>query len=317
MGSPYRPLAKPHWLPIGQTPLAKPYFITVPRSGFVTLAGLPNAGKSTLLNRLVGEKLSITSPKPQTTRDRIVGIRTQGDVQMVLLDTPGLLEPEHELHARMRSRALRALLDADVIVYVADATRGAPQDFNALVGPDPARRAPVVLALNKADRLAAASRDAFAASHADAVLLSAIDGTGLDALVDRVAARLPESPPLYPADELSTQPMRFFVGELVREAALEQLDEEVPHAISCVVEEYRENRSPVYIRATLYVERESQKRILIGAGGARIRELGTAARARIETLAGVSVFLDLWVKVQPHWRRDPGALDRFGYRLSE
>jgi GTP-binding protein Era len=283
----------------------------------VTLAGLPNAGKSTLLTRLVGEKLAITSPKPQTTRDRIVGIRTEGDVQMVLLDTPGLLEPEHELHARMRARSLRALVDADVIVYVADATRGAPADFISLVGADARRRAPVLLALNKIDRLAADSLDRLAASAPDALLLSAADGRGIDTLIERIGALLPEAPPLYPADELSTQPMRFFVAELVREAALEQLDDEVPHAISCVVEEYRENRTPVYIRATLFVERASQKRILVGAGGSRIRDLGTAARVRVEALAGTPVYLDLWVKVQPHWRRDPSALDRLGYRASE
>ncbi|HKS07196.1 MAG TPA: GTPase Era [Gemmatimonadaceae bacterium] len=289
----------------------------MPRSGFVTLAGLPNAGKSTLLNRLVGEKLAITSPKPQTTRDRIVGIRTDGDVQMVLFDTPGLLEPEHELHARMRARSLRALIDADVIVYVADATRGAPAEFTALVGEDDKRRAPVVLAMNKVDRLTSVSLDTLRAAHPDALFLSAADGTGIGTLIERIAALLPEAPPLYSADELSTQPMRFFVAELVREVALEQLDDEVPHAVSCVVEEYRENRSPVYIRATLFVERASQKRILIGANGARIRELGTAARTRVEALAGTPVYLDLWVKVQPHWRRDPSALDRLGYRPSE
>jgi GTP-binding protein Era len=287
------------------------------RAGFVALAGLPNAGKSTLLNRLVGEKLAIVSPKPQTTRDRIVGIRSEADVQMILLDTPGLLEPEYELHTRMRARARQALADADVIVHVTDARRTAPAPLAELAGLDRPPAAPVIVVANKVDLLDAADRGAAAGKFGDAVLVSALSGEGVDALLERITALLPESPALYPVDELSTQPLRFFAAELVREAALEQLEDEVPYSIACVIEEFREDRSPVYIRATLFVERESQKRILIGSGGARIRELGTAARTRIEALTGAPVYLDLWVKVQPHWRREPHVLDRLGYRLTD
>jgi GTP-binding protein Era len=287
------------------------------KSGFVALVGLPNAGKSTLLNRLVGEQLAITSPKPQTTRDRVVGILTDGDAQMVFVDTPGLLEPEYELHARMRATSQRALQDADVVVHVADAALGVPAEVGALAGLAAPIRAPVIVVLNKMDLLSGGERESAARAVPDSVLISARDGEGVAALLLRITAALPEGPFHFPADELSTQPLRFFVAEFVREAALAQLDDEVPYSVACVIEEFREERAPLYIRAVLYVERESQKRILIGAKGARIRALGSAARVRIEALLGASVYLDLWVKVQPHWRREPHVLDRLGYRLPD
>ncbi len=285
------------------------------RAGFVAIAGRPNAGKSTLLNRIVGEKLAITSPKAQTTRDRVVGIRTDADVQMVLLDTPGLLDPDYELHERMRRTAHRALEDADVIVHLHDAARGVPEPLHVLAGLERPPRAPVILALNQIDRVTSDAQRGLAEQRPDAILCSALDGTGIDALLDAVRQRLPETPLLYPEDELSTLPVRFFAAELIRETALDQLEEEIPYSIACVIEEFRETRAPVYIRATLFVERESQKRILIGAKGARIKALGSAARTKIERLVGAPVFLDLWVKVEPNWRRKPHVLDRLGYRL--
>ena len=286
------------------------------KSAFVALVGLPNAGKSTLLNRLVGEKLSITSAKPQTTRDRIIGIRTEGETQLVFFDTPGLLEPEHVLHERMRASALRALEDADVVVFVADATRGAPPPLDQLVDATTRRTAPVITALNKCDRLTAEQRAALESAVPGSVGISATQGDGIEALLQAISAHATPGAWPYPGDELSTQPVRFFAGELVREAALEQLEEEVPHGIACVIEEFREGQTPVYIRATLYVERESHKRIVIGAGGSRIRALGAAARERIEALVGAPVYLDLHVKVDPRWRREQSAVDRMGYRGS-
>ena len=287
------------------------------RAGIVTVVGRPNSGKSTLLNRVVGQKLSITSEKPQSTRDRIVGIRTDDGVQMVLFDTPGLLSPRYALQQAMRGTALEALRDADVIVYLADARDGVPaplQEAAELAAPP---SAPVIVVLNKVDALAPGELARLREAAPDARFISALTGEGVQELLAAVGAQLPESPFLYPDDDVSTQSLRFFASELVRETALEQLNDEVPYSVACEIEEFREDRTPLYIRAVIYVERESQKRILIGAGGAKIRDIGKAARAKVETLVGARVYLDLWVKVLPNWRRNAHSLQRFGYRLNE
>ncbi|HEX5409930.1 MAG TPA: GTPase Era [Gemmatimonadaceae bacterium] len=287
------------------------------RSGIVTVVGKPNAGKSTLLNRIVGQKLSITSPKPQSTRERVVGILSTADTQMIVTDTPGLLNPRYALQRAMQAAARRALEDADVIVYLADALDGPPPTLVEAAGLDSALHAPVILALNKVDALEPNQRDALAAARPAALLLSARTGEGVDTLLRHLTDALPESPFLYPADDVATQPLRFFASECIRETALEQLNDEVPYSVACVIEEFREERHPVYIRAVMHVERESQKRILIGHKGARIRDIGRAARAKIEDLVGAAVYLDLWVKVLPNWRRDARTLRRLGYRLPE
>ncbi len=287
------------------------------RAGIVAVVGKPNAGKSTLLNRLVGEKLSIVSAKPQSTRDRVVGIHTADDVQMVVLDTPGLLNPRYPLQRAMRATALRALTEADVIVYLADATAGPAAPLVEAARLDAPPRAPVLVAYTKADLLAPAERDQLSARVPNGLLISAHSGEGIDRLVAACREHLPESPFLYPEDELSTQTVRYFAAELIRETALEQLGDEVPYSIACEIEEFREQEVPIYIRAVLHVERESQKRILIGAKGTRVRNIGQAARVKIEALVGRRVYLDLWVKVLPNWRRNIAALRRFGYRLPE
>jgi GTPase len=277
------------------------------RAGFVTLAGKPNAGKSTLLNRLIGQRLSITSPKPQSTRDRVVGILTRDTdgtpdgtapgadepgtaspepAQLILFDTPGLIEPRDDLQRSMRSAALIALADADVIIYLADAMAGQPPSLEVAAGLSTSPRAPVILALNKSDilppgRAAITSEPADGSRHAATYLISAATGDGVSALLDAVTAMLPESPFLYPADDVSTQPLRFFASELIRETAFEQLEQELPYSLAAQIEEFREEQSPVYIRAILYVERDSQQGILIGHKGARIREIGRAARIKI------------------------------------
>ena len=264
------------------------------RAGIVTVVGKPNAGKSTLLNRIVGEKLSIVSPKPQSTRDRIVGIHTHDDVQMIVLDTPGLLNPAYPLQRAMRGTALAALEDADVVLYLVDATeRSAPTSLVEAAGsshaPHGARR---LVAFNKIDAALDARRALeLQTQHPDAHLISAVTGEGVDRAARRQLAQLlPESPFLYPEDEISTQTVRFFVSELIRETALEQLEDEVPYSVACEVEEFREDRTPVYIRAVLYVERESQKRILIGAGRthSRDRARGTHEDRGARRRAGVS-----------------------------
>lgn len=285
----------------------------MPRAGIVTVAGYPNAGKSTLLNRLVGEKLAITSSKPQSTRHQIVGIRTEGEAQMVILDTPGLLEPRDTLHSAMRNAALAAVRDADVLVHVVDATGRIPENFQSAAHLEAPPRARVVVALNKVDLLTAERRTALVAAHPEAVCIAATTGEGVESLVTAITRHLPVSPYLYPDDELSTQPVRFFCAEFVRETALEQLGEELPHALACEIEEYREGSTPLYIRVVLYVERDSQKRIVIGANGQQIKKLGRSAREKIERFVGQPVYLDLWVKVLPNWRKNRSAVLRLGY----
>lgn len=284
------------------------------RAGFVTLVGRPNAGKSTLLNRLVGERLAIVSPKPQSTRDRVVGILSDELTQIIFLDTPGLLEPRYALHRAMRHAAQKAIADADVIVHLVDATAPSEDDLTELAGLTSAPKAPIIRVLNKIDQLAKPA-DAIAVDQP--LRIAALTGEGVDALLVAIRALLPESPFLYDAEDVSTQQMRFFVAEFLRETVLEQLDDEVPYGIAVAIEEYREADDPVYIRAVMYVERDSQKRIVIGAGGARIKAIGQAARAKIEPLVGSRVFLDLWVKELHNWRRDHNALARLGYRLPE
>lgn len=287
------------------------------KAGIVTVAGAPNAGKSTLLNRIIGQKLAITSQKPQSTRDRVVGIHTTGDMQMIIFDTPGLLEPKYALQESMRSTSLRALSDADVIVYLADATNGSPVSLGEAAGLEHAPRAPIITVLNKSDQLNPIRRAELEAANPNAVLISAMTGDAVDALMTKLEAGLPEGPFLYPDDDVSTQSVRFFVSEMIRETVLEQLHDEVPYSVAVGIEEFREGRSPLYIRAVIYVERDSQKRIVIGSGGARIREVGQASRKKIETFVGETVYLDLWVKVAPNWRRSTSALERFGYHIGK
>jgi GTPase len=255
------------------------------------------------------------SPKPQSTRDRVVGIRTADDVQMIVFDTPGLLNPSYALQRAMRAAALEALRDADVIVYLIDATDPVVEPLHIAAALDTPPRAPTIVAFNKSDLLTTTRRDTLREQWPDARFISATQGEGVDELLRAAAAHLPESPFLYPEDEISTQHLRFFVGELVRETALEQLSDEIPYSIACEIEEFREERSPIYIRAVLHVERDSQKGILIGDKGKRIKSIGQSARRKIEALLEKPVYLDLWVKVLANWRKKEHALARFGYRL--
>jgi GTPase len=289
---------------------------TTTRAGHVALVGKPNAGKSTLLNKLLGLKLAITSPKPQSTRVSAVGIVSGPTSQMVLLDTPGLLDPAYTLQRSMLASAIAALRDADVAVYVHDATTGPPPALESLLPPDTPRPRATLIWANKSDLLNAGNRDALA-SAANVIVGSAESGAGIETLLARIESHLPVSPFLYPNDELSTQPIRFFAAEAIRESALSILHEEVPYGIFVDIEEFREGKSPIYIRAILYVERDSQKGIVLGAKGRTIREIGSAARVLIENLVEGAVYLDLWVKVMPDWRKDAGALRRFGFHVPQ
>ncbi len=282
----------------------------MPKCGVVTLAGLPNVGKSTLLNALVGEHLGIVSPKPQSTRMPVVGVLTDGEVQFVFTDSPGLLEPAYRLQEAMRQAALGALADADVIAYLHPLAQHPAPPLADVAGHRP--RAPIITVYTQADRIPPQARPALEPS--DALCVSAVSGEGLVGLRERLAAALPDGPWLYDPEQLAAQPLRFFAAEYVREAAFAHLGEELPYSVTCVVEEFRESAEPVYIRAVVYVERDSQKGMVIGRGGRTIRAIGAAARERTEALLGQRVFLDLHVKVLPKWRRSDAALKRLGYR---
>jgi GTP-binding protein Era len=279
------------------------------RCGTVVLAGLPNVGKSSLLNALVGERLAIVSPKAQSTRVPVVGVLTRGDDQFIFTDPPGLLTPSYQLQERMREAALRAIAGAEVIAHLHPLPDAPAPPFVAAAGLSAAPQAPVVAVYTKADLVPPERRPPLLAG----IAVSSATGEGMDALLDTLAERLPSGPFHYSADEMATQPLRFFVSEYVREAAFEVLEEELPYSVACEIEEFRESETPTYIRATVYVERDSQKGIVIGHQGRTIKAIGQAARARIEGLMGGTVYLDLNVKVLSNWRRQEGLLRRLGY----
>ena len=282
----------------------------MPRCGTVVLAGRPNAGKSTLLNALVGQKLAIVSPRPQSTRQPTMGLRSDAEAQYLFVDAPGLLQPRDALQQAMQSAALGVLAGADAIIHLHPLPDAPAPPLTGAAGLDRPPRAPVLTVYTKADLLEETRRPRV---EATALVVSAISGEGLEQLVDRLRDALPESPFLYQTDELSTQPVRHFAAEFVREAALARLGEEVPYSIHVEIDEFREREEPVYIRAVLHVERKSQKGIVVGRGGKTIRAIGQAARPAIESLLGRPVYLDLWVKVLPNWRRRADILKRLGY----
>ncbi len=287
----------------------------MPRCGDVALAGAPNVGKSSLLNALVGEHLAIVSPKAQATRLPVIGLRTDGDTQFVFHDLPGLLDPAYPLQERMRGAALEAIGGADLILYLHPAPDAPAPPFVAVARLDAPARAPIMVVYTKGDLVTPARRSELAA--AGAAVVSTETGAGIDSLLAAVRDRLPQGEFRYAAEDVGTQPLRFFVTEYLREAAFELLDEELPYAFAAEVEEFREAERPVYIRVSLFVERESQKAMVIGRGGRTIKAIGAHARGRMETLIGAPVYLDCWVKVLPRWRRTPAALTRFGFPATD
>lgn len=298
------------------------------RAGFVAVVGRPNTGKSTLINALLGQKVSIVSPKPQTTRNRLLGILTRPDAQIVFLDTPGIHHPRHKLGEVLVETAAAALPAADALLWVVDIS-AAPNDEDRKVAAIIAAnrtRLPLLLGLNKIDRLGDASNRAKAPSYedeyaglapsAEVLRISAVRGDGLEELAAWLAGRMPLSPPLFPPDQVTDQQVRFMAGELVREAVLHHLRDEVPHSVAVLVNEFTERENGMtYISAAVYVERPTQKMIVLGKDGTMIRQIGQAARHQIEELLETRVFLDLWVKVRPKWRTDEEELRRLGYQL--
>jgi GTP-binding protein Era len=295
------------------------------RAGFVALVGRPNAGKSTLLNRLVGEKMAIVSRRPQSTRTRITGIRTLSHAQVVFVDTPGLHAPAGQLGQLMQKTVERALEDVDLVCWVADATA-------RLSGPgvddvDRLRGIPVPVygCLNKIDLLAPKSRllpliGAYRARYpfAEIVPISAEDGTNCDRLLDLIVRAMPERPAYFPPDYLTDQPETFYVAEVIREKIFQLTHQEVPYACAVRVLELAERQRPecLYVRASIFVEHESQKGIVIGKGGAMLKRIGSAARQDLERFFGVKAYLDVAVQVRRNWRSDEKALREFGFLLT-
>lgn len=290
------------------------------RSGFVSIIGRPNAGKSTLLNSILGEKVSIVSPKPQTTRNVIRGIKNIEDCQIVFLDTPGIHKGRGLLNEFMVKAALQSLRDVDAVIYLVEAGRISGDDRFIIEG---LKRldCPVILGINKIDtidkREALPLIDTFSKllTFKDIVPISALKGDGVDILLKIVSGLLPEGPKYFPDDILTDQPERFVVAEIVREKVFRFTHEEVPYSTAVAVERFEEKKggSLVSISATITVERDSQKAIVIGKKGVMLKKIGTAAREDIEKLLGAKVFLELFVRVQEEWTKKPGALKEFGY----
>ena len=289
------------------------------RSGFVALVGKPNVGKSTLLNALLGQKIAIVSPKPQTTRVAQRGILNLEHAQIIFVDTPGIHDPRTKLGSFMVEQARRSIPDADVVCFVVDLSTPPNRTEQRIADLARRARAPRILVLNKLDQ-----RPRGGVNFLDAyrelgpwdmeVAVSALRRKGLETLVDELVRRLPAGPPLYPVDQITDQSEREHAAELVREQVLRYIEQEVPHGVAVEVEEWEEKGQAVYIRMTIYVEKDSQKGILIGAAGAMLKRIGSGARRGIEETIGRQVYLELWVKVRPNWRDDSSSLHWLGYR---
>ncbi|MCX7970766.1 MAG: GTPase Era [Negativicutes bacterium] len=292
------------------------------RSGFIGIVGRPNVGKSTLVNRLIGQKLAVVSPKPQTTRSRLVGIVNLPDAQVILVDTPGIHQPSHRLGEEMVKTAARAAGEADVVVWLVDGLAAVGEGERKIAGMMRLLSQPVVMAINKIDLAAREDERQLIGREyetmgrfAAVVRLSARRGDNVDRLLKTLVGLLPEGPRYYPEDMLTDAPERVIAGEIVREKALLHLHDEVPHALAVSVDQFRTgSNGTTYVAATVYVERPSQKGIVIGRGGAALKAVGTAARPELEMLLGSKVYLDLRVKVRKDWRQDPASLKTFGYR---
>ncbi|MDF2564763.1 MAG: era [Massilibacillus sp.] len=290
------------------------------KSGFVAVIGRPNVGKSTLVNSLIGQKIVIMSDKPQTTRNKILCVLTQDDAQIVFIDTPGIHKPKHKLGEYMVKAAENTLKEVDVILFVVDASEELGAGELYILERLQSTNKPVILVVNKIDKinkqqvLPTISRYSERYNFIGVVPISAKEETNLDGLITEVKKHLEEGPQYYPSDMVTDQPERLVTAELIREKVLHLTREEIPHAIAVDIEEMATRKNDdVYIRATIYVERDSQKGIVIGAKGALLKEIGAMARVDIENLLGSKVYLDLWVKVKKDWRNRDGILRGLGY----
>jgi GTP-binding protein Era len=291
------------------------------RSGFVSIIGRPNAGKSTLLNALVGQKVAIVADKPQTTRTSIQGVLTTPEAQVIFLDTPGIHKGDSPLNKRLMDAVRASLEERDLLLFIADATRGFEEKDRRAIDVAGRTGTPVVLVLNKVDLvkdkallLPLIEQYKAILDFADYVPVSASRGSGLEDLLRVILERLPEGPAYFPEDHVTDQPERFLAAELVREKVLLATRQEVPHSVTVSVEKWEETPRLTSIYATIHVEREGQKGIVIGARGAMLKRIGTLARAEMERIFGVKIYLDLHVRVQPGWREKPAFLNALDWR---
>ncbi len=290
------------------------------RSGFAAIVGRPNAGKSTLVNRLVGQKIAIVTSKPQTTRNRIQGIVTKPQGQIVFIDTPGLHEADSALGRQMMQEVASALEGIDVLLLMADASAMHPHADELLLEKAERFRGKTILALNKIDRLPKPKLLPLIESFAKAfefsaiVPISALQGTGCDELLGEILMQLPQGEPYFPEDQVTDQPERFLAAEIIREKAIQLTYHEVPHALAVVVEKYEEKPKLLRIEALMNVERDSQKKILIGHKGEMLKKIGTEARKELEAILGSKIYLGLFVKVAPDWRESPQKVRELDWR---
>jgi GTP-binding protein Era len=292
------------------------------KSGFVSILGRPNVGKSTLLNRLIGAKIAIVADKPQTTRTSIQGVLTLPEAQIVFLDTPGIHKADSLLNKHMMDAVRAALDQRDLLLFLADASRRFADEDRHAIDLVKKTNSPALLILNKTDRLGKDKGallpliEQYSARHEFAACLpiSARTGDGVDRLRQAIIERLPEGPAYFPPDHITDQPERFLAAEIVREKILQSTREEVPHSVAVAVDAWEETPKLTRIYCTIYVERAGQKGIIIGAGGAMLKEIGTQAREEMERIFGRKVYLDLHVKVQPNWREKPGFLAALDWR---
>ena len=291
------------------------------KSGYVAIIGAPNVGKSTLLNQLLGQKIAITSEKPQTTRNRILGMAHLPQAQLIFLDTPGIHPAKGRLNVRIVEVALKVLEDVDLVVFITDAASRDKASDEIILQSLTKKNLPVILAINKIDlvkkKMLLPLIDQWHNAYPfEAIVpISALDGTQVDELVSEMVAMLPEGPKYYPDDSVTDMPERFIAAEMIREKVFRLTGEEIPYAVAVTVESFKERtgKNLIDIQATIHVERESQKPIIIGKGGGMLKRIGAHAREEIEHMVGCKVFLNLWVRVQKNWTRDERAMRTFGY----
>lgn len=295
------------------------------KSGFISIIGRPNVGKSTFLNRVIGQKIAIMSDKPQTTRNKVQGVLTTNDAQFIFIDTPGIHKPKHKLGDFMMKVAQNTLKEVDVILFMVNAQEGYGRGEEFILEKFQSIKTPIFLVINKIDQVHPDKLMTLIESYkekydfSEIIPISALEGNNVETLLEQIKKYIPEGPQYYPADQVTDHPERFIVSELIREKALHLTREEIPHSLAVLIDkmERKEEKDVVHVMATIIVERDSQKGIVIGKQGKMLKEIGQRARLDIENLLGSKVFLELWVKVQKDWRNKMTQLRDFGFREDE